>query len=158
MEISDISDAVKIEKASFEEPWDSDVFYRQLLNRGRRRLLVAENNCRVVGHLAAWLKASTVNVTTLAVEPTARRQGAATALVQKLIAEQRGLREKIKLQVRVSNRAARTLYKKLGFEEQGTQENYYVDNGETALVMSRPLGRREVASAADTGRTSKAVR
>ncbi len=158
MEFGDMDAAAEIEAVTFREPWGKDVFYRQLLNPGRRRLLVAEKGGIVIGHLAAWLRARTVNITTLAVKPEARRQGVATALVKKLIVEQSGLREKIKLEVRISNKPARTLYRKLGFEEQRKKKNYYVDNGETALVMSCPIPRQEVAAAADPGRTPEAVK
>ncbi len=41
------------------------------------------------------------------------------------------------LEVRESNRPARRLYAKLGFEEVARRTGYYQDNGETAVVMRR---------------------
>jgi ribosomal-protein-alanine N-acetyltransferase len=40
------------------------------------------------------------------------------------------------LEVRDSNRAARALYRKYGFEEVGRRKHYYRDNGEDAVLMT----------------------
>jgi len=43
------------------------------------------------------------------------------------------------LEVRVSGRAARRLYEKLGFVESGRRRNYYTGPAEDAIVMSLGL-------------------
>ncbi len=43
--------------------------------------------------------------------------------------------ERMTLEVRVSNNAAISLYKSLGFEEGGIRKKYYSDNNEDALIM-----------------------
>ena len=40
------------------------------------------------------------------------------------------------LEVRVSNDAAKSLYKKYGFSARGIREGYYTDNREDALIMT----------------------
>jgi ribosomal-protein-alanine N-acetyltransferase len=45
----------------------------------------------------------------------------------------------VTLEVRRSNDAARALYRKFGFEEQGVRQHYYSDNGEDAVVMHLAL-------------------
>ena len=68
----------------------------------------------------------------LAVDPSYRRQGIATAL---LSAELRR-RATHFLEVRQSNIAAQKLYAKFGFKEVGRRADYYSDPIETAIVMS----------------------
>lgn len=155
MEQPDIPAAVEIEQQVFPSPWTEKVFYRQLLNPGRRRLLVAELDGEVIGHLGAWLRARHVHITTLAVARAHRRRGVATALVEEIISSQKELRREVRLEVRKSNTVAQKLYRNLGFQEVDRKEDYYVDNQETALVMSYPLSpAAEADSSANTGRTT----
>ncbi len=156
MERGDIDAVVRTEREAFPSPWTKDVFYRQLLNPGRRRLLVAEREREVIGHLAAWLRARYVHITSLAVRETFRRQGVATALVEKIMKDQHKLREEIRLEVRVSNQPARSLYRSLGFLEIDQKEDYYMDNGETALVLSYTLTDTvEAATGGSSGEISR---
>ncbi len=68
----------------------------------------------------------------VAVAPERRRMGVATALVAELAAQQGGT---VFLEVRVSNTAARNLYKKLGFSEVGLRPGYYDRPPEDGIVM-----------------------
>ncbi len=61
-----------------------------------------------------------------------RRNGIAAELIR---AEMRRWRGAHFLEVRESNEAARRLYRKLGFEEIGTRQDYYDDPSEAAIVM-----------------------
>jgi ribosomal-protein-alanine N-acetyltransferase len=74
-------------------------------------------------------------VLTLAVAPSARRQGVATALIDavKGMVSQRGCRS-LFLEVATGNIAALALYRRAGFAEVGRRRRYYSD-GSDALVM-----------------------
>ena len=48
----------------------------------------------------------------------------------------------INLEVRISNDAAQSLYKKMGFMEVGQRPNYY-ENRETAILMKKILTEEE---------------
>lgn len=78
-------------------------------------------------------------VLTLAVAPTAGRQGIGTALVIGALAGSlaRGAAV-LFLEVSEHNAAARGLYAALGFAEVGRRRRYYAD-GTDALVLSQPL-------------------
>lgn len=79
----------------------------------------------------------------VAVSPDWRRRGIAEVMLQALIA--RLPAERWLLEVRTSNRAALSLYRKLGFSEDGVRKNYYpAENGnrEDAVLMSRSRQRR----------------
>jgi [ribosomal protein S18]-alanine N-acetyltransferase len=74
----------------------------------------------------------------VAVEPSRRRAGIATALLHRLFEVTAGDgRRGYTLEVRVSNRAAIELYQRLGFQARGIRRGYYTDNREDALVMWR---------------------
>jgi ribosomal-protein-alanine N-acetyltransferase len=45
----------------------------------------------------------------------------------------------VTLEVRPSNDAALSLYRRMGFEEKGHRRGYYLDNGEDALIMVKKL-------------------
>ena len=62
-------------------------------------------------------------------------------MMQKMesIANQEGC-ERITLEVRVSNTAARSLYAHYDYMELNIRKGYYSDNGEDALVMCKALG------------------
>jgi ribosomal-protein-alanine N-acetyltransferase len=76
------------------------------------------------------------DIQTIAVAPTARRNGLGRTLMLALIGEarKRGARE-VFLEVRADNPGAQTLYRQLGFEEIGVRPRYYQPDGVDALVM-----------------------
>jgi ribosomal-protein-alanine N-acetyltransferase len=78
-------------------------------------------------------------VVSIAVLPRARRKGVAQALINMAIEGMRVYKAKqCYLEVRVTNDAGVTLYKKLGFEVSRAMHGYYSD-GEDAYVMSKKL-------------------
>ena len=74
----------------------------------------------------------------LVVASAAQRRGLGTRLVQKLLdlAQSRGA-QVVFLEVRESNRAARGLYRKMGFTESGGRRGYYKNPEEDALVCQK---------------------
>ncbi|HET8791459.1 MAG TPA: ribosomal protein S18-alanine N-acetyltransferase, partial [Modicisalibacter sp.] len=82
-------------------------------------------------------------VQAISVTSRARRRGIARALLERLCDEARGWRsERVLLEVRESNQAARALYAWAGFAIDGRRRGYYrsADGlGEDALLMSKTL-------------------
>ncbi len=71
----------------------------------------------------------------IVVAETARRQGLGTLLLREFIAHVSADRgASIFLEVRESNRSARALYQKFGFEKAGLRKNYYADPAENAIL------------------------
>jgi ribosomal-protein-alanine N-acetyltransferase len=98
-----------------------------------RRCWVAERAAGVVGVLLASVAVEGESeILTLAVDPAARRQGIASALLRALLRERPG---PIFLEVRPSNTAARQLYQRLGFEVVGRRPGYYSNPPEDAIAM-----------------------
>ena len=76
------------------------------------------------------------HVMNVAVDPTQRRRGIATAMLNALL-ERVGRDAQLTLEVRRSNGGAITLYESFGFRSAGVRRRYYQDNGEDAIVMWR---------------------
>ena len=73
----------------------------------------------------------------VAVRADARKRGVGKALLNRLIEYGKSdKRTKFLLDVRVGNEAAISLYKKLGFKEDGIRPNFYDKPKEDALLMS----------------------
>ncbi len=81
------------------------------------------------------------HLSTMAVLPDYRRRGLAKAMLRHLldVARKRAA-NRMTLEVREHNEAARHLYLKFGFKIDGFIPGYYGDTGENAYVMSRELG------------------
>jgi [ribosomal protein S18]-alanine N-acetyltransferase len=141
----DLPQIVDIERLSFDNPWSRDSFRRELsLPFSRTTVAVTSNGSTeaVLGYLCRWLVADECHILNVAVRPIARRTGVGERLMEHAIGEAK--REKarfVTLEVRRSNVAARSLYRKLSFEERRLRRNYY-GSGDDAIVMELRLNRR----------------
>ena len=92
----------------------------------------------LIGLGCLWAILEEAHITILAIDPRFQGQGLGQALLLALLksAHDRQL-ERSTLEVRASNLAAVSLYKKFGFKEAGRRKRYYEDTGEDALVMWR---------------------
>ena len=81
-------------------------------------------------------------INNIAVSPSYRRRGVASALMDRLIDSARGLSLAfLTLEVRCGNHAAISLYEKYGFERVGLRRGYYEKPREDALLMTLFFGR-----------------
>jgi ribosomal-protein-alanine N-acetyltransferase len=129
----------EIETLSFASPWSKDAFREEGKNPVSH-LWAMFSNDRLVGYICFWLVHTEMQLANIAVDPGFRTRGLGNALLLKMI--ETGLSwkaESIWLEVRESNRVARGLYEKLGFELVGKRRKYYSDNNEDAIVMSLTL-------------------
>ncbi|MEG4302102.1 ribosomal protein S18-alanine N-acetyltransferase [Microcoleus sp. D3_18a_C4] len=92
----------------------------------------------LIGIGCLWAILEEAHIIMLAIHPQFQGQGLGQALLLALLksACDRQL-ERSTLEVRDSNLAAVSLYKKFGFKEAGRRKRYYEDTGEDALVMWR---------------------
>jgi [ribosomal protein S18]-alanine N-acetyltransferase len=91
--------------------------------------------CKAQAFLIAHQVDAEWELQNLVVSPSHRQQGIATGLVEELVEAIRDRKGAvIFLEVRESNQAARSLYKKLGFEETGLRKSYYSNPPENAII------------------------
>ncbi|MHC1567909.1 MAG: ribosomal protein S18-alanine N-acetyltransferase [Candidatus Syntropharchaeia archaeon] len=129
---------LEIEKRSF---LDGDpLLYMELYELYPDGFLVAEVDGRIVGFIIAILTMDGEGrIFSIAVDEGYRRKGIGTALLNSAfeILKEKGV-DSVRLEVRVTNHPAQSLYRKLGFVDVGFIPNYY-RNGEDAIVMRKKL-------------------
>lgn len=102
-------------------------------------VLVARRKRRIVGFAVMQFYESRAHLNLLAVAPGFRRRGIGRALLEWLESSARTAGTfLLRLEVRAENVAARTFYKRLGFQEVGLKPRYYADR-EDAVCMTRSL-------------------
>jgi ribosomal-protein-alanine N-acetyltransferase len=137
-ELSDVPAALKIaQQAPAAAQWTAEQ-YCSVIAQGV--VLVAERENRICGFIAAQTRAGNLEIENVVVEKQYLRRGIASLLVREIMKCARmGEASEVILEVRESNRAARSLYEKLGFRRQGTRAAYYCNPPEAAILYgTRP--------------------
>ncbi len=145
----DVASVLAIAAASPESPqWRADAYAAYLPSAAQspifRTALVVERDGEVLGFAAATLlldgEQNLCQLDSIAVHPSARRQGLGAALTRSILnwAQENGARH-LSLEVRASNTAAITLYQRLGLREEGRRPRYYADPEEDALLLGRAV-------------------
>jgi [ribosomal protein S18]-alanine N-acetyltransferase len=151
MRLDDLEDVMVIEKACFRHPWSTELFRRELEHDWSTILVMVEPLApltppnksateRVLGFIIFWLVHDEVHILNVAVAPEARRRGIARTLMTE--AEKRAYAANaalMTLEVRRSNTSALDLYRQFDYRAVGVRPNYYVDEGEDAIVMVKEL-------------------
>lgn len=132
---ADLPHVIALERRAFPTPWSLAMFVLEL-SKASGICLAALRDGELVGHLICSRYDTVWHVMNIAVDPSARRQGVASALLRELI-DRVGEGAQITLEVRPSNDGAIVLYERFGFLSAGRRRRYYQDNGEDALVMWR---------------------
>ena len=136
-EAHDAEAIFEIEKACFSVPWSMEAIETELAETDQRMYMVIEVDDKVIGYAGAWLVLDEGQITNIAIAPEYRRDGYGAMMTRKLIRElfKKGMNE-IFLEVRISNVAALTMYRRLGFTVKGLRKGYYTDPVEDAYIMS----------------------
>ena len=94
---------------------------------------------RILGMVGLWCMMGNGHIVTIAVHEDARRLGIGEVLLVAILetALEAG-QDEVTLEYRISNGAARSLYKKFGFSQVGVRAGYYSDNHEDAVLMATP--------------------
>jgi len=125
----------QIDSVTSQNPWSDNLFAREFEHQFSQLYGV-----RVAGEFVAFIVChllfDELHILNLGVLPDFRRRGYARKLIAQAVsrARQDGV-ERVTLEVRRSNNAARRLYEALGFQEIALRSGYYSDNGEDALVL-----------------------
>jgi ribosomal-protein-alanine N-acetyltransferase len=136
MTLEDVDAVAELEQLSFTTPWPRDAFVNELTINQHAKYVVAVHDGTVIAYCGMWVIIDEAHITNVAVHPDYRGK----KIGERLMRQMMGLAlmlgaERMTLEVRPSNTVARSLYAKLGFEEQGRRKNYYSDNNEDAIIM-----------------------
>ena len=138
LELGDLDEIERIERASYPTPWSRAMFASELAKPSSVSLGAIDDVGALVGYLVLSRYVDAWHVMNVAVAPERRRQGIASALLQRLLelTKDDPLRG-YTLEVRVSNAGAIALYERFGFRQKGLRRGYYTDNREDAMIMWR---------------------
>jgi len=129
----------KLDKLCFTLNWSKELF-RSELNNPHTFYVLAFVADTLIAYCGINSVAGEGSITNIAVHPDYRHQGIASAVLEKIVSYSCDTNlEFITLEVRESNINAIKLYEKFGFENVGSRKNYYSDNHETALLMTKYL-------------------
>jgi len=143
MTVEDIPEVMRIERRVFSAMWTSGIYHRELTaNPWSHYYVLRPNNPGLPPILAyggVWQMDISAHIPTIATHPDyqGRKLGGYLLLQLMIKGRQLGCNEAT-LEVRASNYPAQKLYLRYGFEVVGIRHHYYHDNGEDAVIMTRP--------------------
>ncbi|HKJ57366.1 MAG TPA: ribosomal protein S18-alanine N-acetyltransferase [Nitriliruptoraceae bacterium] len=121
-----------------------------------RHCLVAEDGGEIVGFAMTTRQPDEVHLLDIAVAASRRRQGVARHLLARLAAmAMADGATAMTLEVRTSNRPARSLYARVGFVDHGVRPGYYRDGEDAAILWHDDLaGLVEIAGSIGPARVA----
>lgn len=136
---NDCEQVAAIEAASFSVPWSLRAF-TDTVEKENFRYFVAEEEGEILGYCGFIFVLDEAEIPNVCVKASARKQGVGKQMMNVLTEEAKKLGiATLFLEVRESNTAAKTLYKSLGFTEDGIRKNFYEQPVENAILMSKAL-------------------
>ncbi len=140
LQLSDLPRIMPLEIAAYDFPW-SEAIFRDCFNAKYTGLAI-EIQGTFLGYGVLSVASAEAHILNVVVDANQRGHGLGKKLVKRLIDQARWHRvERIFLEVRTSNNAARQLYSGAGFLEIGLRKAYYPgrQSREDAVVMSLQL-------------------
>ncbi|MCQ2508663.1 MAG: ribosomal protein S18-alanine N-acetyltransferase [Dorea sp.] len=134
---TDIPKVAELEKEIFSDAW-TEGGIKESFEQKQARIAGAYVDGELKGYLIIYYVLDEAEIARIAVSEDARRLGLAGELMDWLLAfsEEHDI-ERILLDVRESNVAARAFYTKWGFQIDGIRKRFYTDPVESAVLMSR---------------------
>ncbi len=132
---ADIQDLIDLEKMCFAYHWTYEQFTLGLERKAFKVLGIREKG-RLAGYIAFSLIEDEMEILNLAVHVDFRRRGMAGLLMDSAfeMCINNGIAKSF-LDVKESNMAALTLYRKYGYKQIGVRKKYYPDTKEDALLF-----------------------
>jgi [ribosomal protein S18]-alanine N-acetyltransferase len=140
---ADLPQVIAVERRAFPTPWSLAMFVLELSKPSGICLAAwredspADEHSELAGYLICSRYDTVWHVMNVSVDPSERRNGVATQLLEAVIDRIGDPEAQFTLEVRVSNAPAIALYERFGFLTAGMRRRYYQDNGEDALIMWR---------------------
>ena len=135
----DIIQLKNLEEQCFSIPWTREQLESQLPDEHHCFILAKEGD-RVLGYVGMMYVLDEGYISNVAVAPEMRQKGIGDSLIEELMhrARERDL-SFVTLEVRESNMAAISLYKKHGFQTVEQRKKYYDLPKEDAILMTKYL-------------------
>ena len=143
------SDVVSLEQRCYADPWPGAAFASLPENPNVFFSVARAADGALAGYVVGWHVMNEAELANLAVDPSARRHGVGRILLDAMLddAARRSI-DRVFLEVRESNAAARQLYAMRGFEHVGRRKKYYRSPEEDALILKmEPVSYSTVSTA-----------
>lgn len=139
-EDSHLDTIAEIEANCFSAPWSRKSFADGMKNPDIQSYFTAFYNNKIVGYICLFHIFEDGELLNIAVSPSYRKMGIAQSLIDYMVEylKQKGI-NRITLEVRKSNIAARSLYEKNGFRQFAVRKNYYSEPFEDGIIMEKKL-------------------
>ena len=139
LEVEDIEEVAALSARCFPSGGWTELDLEGELARDFAEVWVASHEGRIIGYAVGWFVGDDAEIMTLGTDPSAQRRGAARALVERLQESVRArAMSSLNLEVRVSNEAARALYRQAGFADVDVRRAYYADGEDAQIMTWRP--------------------
>lgn len=133
---SDLPAVIQIETASFEYPWDEELFIRLMKNRSCNTVcLVATYKEEIVGYIVYEVHKTHYHILNLAIAEKHRRKGIASCILSLLTKKMTKERKRIMCEVRETNLVGHLLLRKNGFKAIEMLKDFYDGVDEDAIIF-----------------------
>lgn len=140
--IDDLDRLYELEQECFKEPYKRSDLEYELISNPINKFVVAISDNEIIGFIDFMITFNSATINQVAVEPRYRKQGIGTSLLNEMEKyfpkDGDEIVENVTLEVRESNIAGLSLYKKDNYEKITIKPHYYSD-GEDAIYMVKRL-------------------
>ena len=136
----DVPYICEIEREIFPSPWQAESFLYELGNRDYNISFVGLIEKKMVTYSTSYVVYDEFHFSNIAVVPELRKKKIGETML--VLALKIGMEKNCQiahLEVRKSNLPAIALYQKHGFQAVGVRKNYYQNENEDALLMTKTL-------------------
>lgn len=137
LSLSNLADAIELEKMSFNSYWGEKELKEELSNKSAK-FYVAYIDKKAVAYVGLYVVLDEADIARVAVHKDYRKMGIGKILLNSVFEMQNGLNF-VFLDVRQSNVPAIKLYESLNFENIGVRKNYYSNPTENAVLMKKTI-------------------
>ncbi len=140
MSVDDLAAVLAIENSAYDFPWTEGIF-KDCFRVGYPSWIYEQDD-KIQGYGILSVAAGEGHILNLCVHPESQHQGIGRQLLKSLLLTAEILEvSALFLEVRLSNKAAISLYEKFGFNEVGIRSNYYPakKGREDAVVLAKQL-------------------
>ena len=130
----------ELEQQTFSIAWSKQAV-KEMISNPATICISAEKAGRLVGYMFLYLQFDEIELLRIAVTDDMKRQGIGNQMLVELdkICKNEKV-NRVLLEVREGNKAARMFYAKNGFKQDGIRPDYYQKPTEAAILMSRSIG------------------
>lgn len=138
----DIKQLLQVERLVYagKLPWTKSAFLSEIYSRFKHLYLCISHEARIIGFIGIRIFREDGHITNVAVIPEYQGHGIGSFLIQEIEAYARKQQcDILSLEVRIGNRDAQRLYRKMGFVSRTVKSAYYNETNEDALDMVKYL-------------------